>query len=114
MKRKTSERESLARGMAQMGLMDSPSLRFFLMGEEVEIWRRECSCEKDCGCWEFAGRRPATDADRAAFAIAQRPDPPKQTPSPLAENDNAVAEVAARIEADAGRRWRPLFGEDRR
>lgn len=66
-------RQGGALALERAGYLDGPRVRVLLVGEEVETWRRACRCVNDCRCWTWAGRRPATDEDRAAFADAQRP-----------------------------------------
>lgn len=103
-----SRRKSLAQTMAAMGFIDSPYVRYFLRGDKVEVWRRDCRCASECNCWEFAGTQTATDQDREAFFVAQKPEAPKPAPKPL---ENTVAEVMRR--AVAAPRWRPgLFTEE--
>jgi hypothetical protein len=111
--RKLSARERVARGMEQLGFMDGPFVRYFLRGDALEVWRRDCRCSSDCGCWEFDKHITATDAHREAFRIAQTPPPPKAVPAPAHETD-AIRAATEHAQAEAGRRWRPIFQEDAR
>lgn len=95
-------RQGGADTLAAAGYMDGPRVRVLLVGDEVEIWRRTCRCAGDCRCWEWAGRRPATDADRAAFADAQRPirgRAPAADPDRLSE---ALTRIAPRGQQELG------------
>ena len=88
--------------------MDGPFVRYFLQGEKLEIWRRDCQCATDCNCWEFDKLIPATNEHKAIFAQAAAyslPKPPATSPP----EDDAIQRIAE--PAQAAPRWRK-WGED--
>ena len=101
-------RQRLAAEMALQGCLDSPFVRHFLRGDQMEVWRRTCRCPTDCDCWDYACTRPATAEEQTAFAVAQQPGPPRA-------QAEGTEDLLARIETDLRRRapWAFLPTEDR-
>lgn len=110
-RQKPTERQRQARALEALGFLDGPAVRYFLRGDVLEVWRRECRCAEECDCWELAAPIPATEAHREAFFLAERPMAAPLVAAPAGEGD-AIGAAAER--AQSAPRWRPLFPEDAR
>lgn len=94
-------RQGGALALERAGYLDGPRVRALLIGEEVETWRRTCKCRSDCRCWTMAGRRPATEEDRRAFAEAQAVAPPK-APARETPLHESLVRIAPRGQQELG------------